>query len=359
MHYSQLCIENFRSISRLTLDGLKRVNLFAGRNGVGKSSILEAIFLNVGAPNPMNLLKPHQFRGTHIEVNLEQRLINPNLGLLFNFEDSTQQIVIKGTLVGNDQARTVRIQVEEAHQLPLDIGDEEGGSRIRRFETKHGVSWKLRFQVEQGSEVRESWLSPREDTPISEWLKNPIPFPNAVYNFSSQRHSMEESAARLSELKKTKTEAVLIDALKVIEPQLTGLSIYYSAKEPQILCDMEGLDELIPSSIVGEGFNRLMGMLLTFHEVRGGFVLIDELENGFHHSIHPKLIRSLSEFAHRNDVQIFATTHSKELAIAAAGELANEVFAYYRIERKRGSVGAIQFSGNEVLQSVEADLEVR
>ena len=45
-------IKNFRGFTDLTLDGLERVNLLAGANGTGKTAILEALFLHVGAHNP-------------------------------------------------------------------------------------------------------------------------------------------------------------------------------------------------------------------------------------------------------------------------------------------------------------------
>ncbi len=38
-------INNFRSFRNLTMNGLKRITLISGRNNVGKSTTLEALFL--------------------------------------------------------------------------------------------------------------------------------------------------------------------------------------------------------------------------------------------------------------------------------------------------------------------------
>ena len=46
-------IRNYRILSELDVDGLSRINLIAGRNNSGKTSLLEAIFLlSSGAGNP-------------------------------------------------------------------------------------------------------------------------------------------------------------------------------------------------------------------------------------------------------------------------------------------------------------------
>ena len=44
-------IKNFRLFDKLEIKDLKRINLFVGRNNSGKSTILESIFLNIGATN--------------------------------------------------------------------------------------------------------------------------------------------------------------------------------------------------------------------------------------------------------------------------------------------------------------------
>ena len=43
--YTSLSIRNFRAFQSLDIEGLKRVNLFAGRNNSGKTSVLEALYL--------------------------------------------------------------------------------------------------------------------------------------------------------------------------------------------------------------------------------------------------------------------------------------------------------------------------
>ena len=49
MYLKHVTIENFRSIEKMTLDLQPGINLLIGNNGVGKTTILEAIVAGLGA----------------------------------------------------------------------------------------------------------------------------------------------------------------------------------------------------------------------------------------------------------------------------------------------------------------------
>ena len=61
--YYKFTIDNFRGFKNLTLNSLKRVNLISGKNNVGKTSLLEALFIHCGAFNPDLILRVNAFRG--------------------------------------------------------------------------------------------------------------------------------------------------------------------------------------------------------------------------------------------------------------------------------------------------------
>ncbi len=48
-----LTLENYKGFTKISLENLKRVNIIAGQNNTGKTSILESIFLfyDRGAPD--------------------------------------------------------------------------------------------------------------------------------------------------------------------------------------------------------------------------------------------------------------------------------------------------------------------
>ena len=61
---SFVTIENFRALNRIELNDLKRVNLISGRNNIGKSTLLEALFLYMDHSSSDSFGKLNSFRGT-------------------------------------------------------------------------------------------------------------------------------------------------------------------------------------------------------------------------------------------------------------------------------------------------------
>ena len=59
----RLHIRNFRGFGDLRIDSLGRINLVTGRNNAGKTTLLEAILLLVGAANARMAFSPHVIRG--------------------------------------------------------------------------------------------------------------------------------------------------------------------------------------------------------------------------------------------------------------------------------------------------------
>ena len=52
-HYRKISIANFRGFDHLIINDFANVNVFVGANNVGKTSILEALFMLAGMSNPL------------------------------------------------------------------------------------------------------------------------------------------------------------------------------------------------------------------------------------------------------------------------------------------------------------------
>ena len=62
MKLQNITINNFRGIENLSLDDFGNINLLIGKNNVGKTSILESIFLILGPTNPSLPISINGFR---------------------------------------------------------------------------------------------------------------------------------------------------------------------------------------------------------------------------------------------------------------------------------------------------------
>ena len=54
--FRQVQLKNFRSFEHLQANQLTKINLITGRNGTGKTAILEGLFLNASACRPSTLI---------------------------------------------------------------------------------------------------------------------------------------------------------------------------------------------------------------------------------------------------------------------------------------------------------------
>ena len=103
----------------------------------------------------------------------------------------------------------------------------------------------------------------------------------------------------------------------------------------------------VPLQSFGDGAVRLFGLALVLVNSRDGFLLIDEAENGIHHSVQPDLWRMVLKTAEENNVQVLATTHSYD-CVRGFAEAMTECDgiggALVRLEREEGRLRAVEYS---------------
>ena len=92
-------------------------------------------------------------------------------------------------------------------------------------------------------------------------------------------------------------------------------------------------------------------------------VLIDELENGFHHSVLPRVWEVITKHAKNCNTQIIATTHSWELISSAIEGVPKDFrsdFQYRRLERQKNSTfRTVDYDFNSLENTVSLNLEAR
>ena len=69
----------------------------------------------------------------------------------------------------------------------------------------------------------------------------------------------------------------------------------------------------MPITLLGSGFFHILRIALAINEIQSGVIIIDELEDGLHYSILPKVAELIYRALENKDRQIFIATHSSEL----------------------------------------------
>jgi hypothetical protein len=351
-------IKNYRAFKDFTIEPLERVNLITGSNNVGKTTLLEALYLNLvpGTAFYSNLDSNKQESSTWLNLfrgfkDVQSILDNVSKwGWLFYGKDLSQGIELSSSENGETQILRMQWFIESkggAVPIPSDVPLDDLYIFLS-VNLKNIVGQDFHWVVEKKG---------HRNLPPPHVLDS-LPL-RLLFNASSR--SPGEDTKWFSKLDDVGRQDEVVNTLRLIEPRLKSLAVSTSDGPAMIYGDI-GIGRRIPMSQMGEGMVRLLSLVLEITNASGGVVLIDEIENGLHHSVLTKVWRAIGEAARRSDTQIFATTHSWE-CIRAAHEAFLESGDYdlrlHRLDRINGDIKAITYDKKTLDTSVEMSLEVR
>ncbi len=121
-------------------------------------------------------------------------------------------------------------------------------------------------------------------------------------------------------------------------------------------------DYPVPLKRLGDGAVRLFGLALALANSKDGFLLIDEAENGIHHSIQRDFWTMILKAAHENNAQVLATTHSWDCVAGfamAATEIEEVDGALVRLDRYDDHIRAVEYTEDDLRIAAEQGIEVR
>ena len=358
--YRSFTIKNFRCFDELTVEGMGRINLIAGKNNVGKTALLEALWVHSGANQPERPLRLDVLRGLS-----PLHPINAIDNLFWTFDNATEiELSALGDWDGRARTLCLRSQELNTTQLPLDTLTEEFGDPSKIVPQRQLV---LSYSEESGKRsMARGWFSVRRDNPSS-WSINSdrdkrtrVQIPTTIFLLTRSRISRTEDANRFSELEVRGKQNEVLAIVQQIEPALKRLTVISSGRLPSLYGDI-GLGQLIPVQLMGEGMSRILSLALSIASCPGGMVLVDEIENGIHHSVMEKVWKAIGAFARSYDVQLFATTHSYECIGAAYRAFETDEkdeLRLFRIQRDReGRFKAVKYDRERLGGVLELRME--
>ena len=346
---TSLRISNYRAFRELRIDELSRINLISGRNNSGKTTLLEALLM-LSAGHPEITLHTAIIRGMKSErlppaaiplIYWRQMFSSLDFGIPIEISaehESSGSLSIKVEMEHNDIVKTSLTTSNEV-LLGEELQDPKLLATIHRGDAP---PWQRRIQVTD----KEIHIERRN---------RPVLFP--AYIVPSGIGDLKSDAECLGALKKRKQGHRVVEALQIVDPSLTSLEVISQTGSPMIWADT-GLSELVPLPTVGEGMVRVSRLAMCMVLARGGVLLVDEIENGIHHSIAPDMWRFIVDSARELDVQVFATTHSYECVEAAQAVNSDELMLH-RIETSKSGHRCVSVHQRELATAVLHNLEVR
>jgi hypothetical protein len=159
-------------------------------------------------------------------------------------------------------------------------------------------------------------------------------------------------------------EKDVVEALRIIDPGISAVSMVggEGPRQPRTAIVRSGnISRPVPLRSFGDGLNRLFGIVLSLVNAKDGLLLIDEFENGMHHTVQLDVWRTVFSLAQKLDIQVFATSHSWD-SIEAFQKAARESPAegvLVRLSRKGEDIIPTLFRENELAIATRDRIEVR
>lgn len=365
---TSLEIENYRTYKRLVVERFGRVNLIVGRNNVGKSSLLEALWIYTQRGSPSTLT---ELLNSRDELpRLRPFSVEP--------EDSKEKIwEIKNLFHCRPDLRTsstdIKIGPYQKQDDALSIGvgwylseeDPEGVIQRRPVDPSLQAEARPFLVVRLGRNVIRLFPLDRvmrggiRSTLSSNENIIPSRFITANGLNSGNVAKLWDSVALRD------SERFVVDALHIIAPEIERISFLSIDERTSYripVARIKGSTEPVSVRSMGEGMNRILGMALALVSSKSGMLLIDEVESGLHYSVQLDVWRLLFRLAHQLNVQVFATTHSWDCIHSfqqAAVENIAEEGLLVRLTKKLDEIETTLFDEHKLSIATREQIEVR
>lgn len=369
---SSINIANYRGFERFRLDNLARVNLLTGKNNAGKTALLECVHILAAGGNPQVLTSIAERRGEVVTGDREGPVFNIDVSHFF----CGHQIAIESTitLTGGNGLAPVKIEI-----VPFEsIKDTEMLFDVEPRNNGAAFAMRIDGDWSNGRKDRHSVFLLSEDGAILIDARRGLP----RFYFEGRREGppivlitpeslMPQNLGTMwNQITVEKQEGFVHKAMQILEPNLEDIR-FLGAMETRrqlfpiragVVVGLKNEPRRIPLGSFGDGMRRLLALAISLSEARDGYLIIDEIDTGFHYSIMAKMWELVVQTAEKNNIQVFATTHSAD-CVRGLGLLAEQrpdlqhAIAAHKIERDMGH--NVAFSGHDVALAVEQDVEIR
>jgi len=290
-HLSYFKVENFKRFDTLEVNDIGQFNLIVGDNNVGKTSLLEALLFdestNQFLSNIWSLLGYRKIQPPNVNaINyLDFYFNNPSQSIILSFKKSTEGLI--------------KIKKRSRSTLTADEIENFGAYFMLNTASQNLIE----FELNGKKELKFITFGDEPDT-----FKTYIPYISFSTNYGDDiLNFFSEISINTNKLENLEKE------LKYFIPNLLSIEIN-TALVPQtsILAIREKDANLKPLAQYGDGFIKLLRYLLEIELCENKHLMIDEIDTGIHYSRMKEFLKKILQSAKNKNVQIFATTHSKE-----------------------------------------------
>ncbi len=326
-HFSEVQIVKYRRLEDVTVKHIKRINLFAGGNNRGKTTILETFYLLTQANNLNAYIDLVRYRGKFSgefnskwvdkyftnNVNLKSTFNNVEADLYIHKEETTDDIDKAGYL----------------NSLMADAGidNQDLTSTMHLFSNK---------------------------APDYRYAKTQILCTSAFT--SPYRHNEQLlHIAHRQAIENKYFDSIISFINTSLDKSIEKIDLVNDQGEYRFKVSSRTQEEVLDITEYGEGLQRVFEIALLLGYCKDGVLCIDEIDSALHNSLLIPFSKFVQQVAEQFNVQVFASTHSKECidAFVKNDYNAADITAYALVEED-GKVMCKYIDGERLEQLVDS-----
>lgn len=314
-----LKIKGFRQYADFNFENLGKINFIVGNNNSGKTSLLEAVYAWSCGENIVPLFFTPVSRARFSFMQNPYWLAEEVVSC-FNVSQKSLTMSFEGEFLGNENQKSIekfehKVLLAESyktlnHNFTQDepkFQTENKNIDVQRTNKVNEIArWKVFHNQEKCEE--KTITSPLDN--ISEKqsfiLCNyvdilnhiSVSFNSVIYSYLKRNNLLSEVTAQIS---KIYPEITAFDLLPYPDGSIPPISVYNKKDEGYL-----------PLYAYGDGLQKWFYLLGLMCVSKNGIVCIDEIDNGFHPQSQELLCSSVINYALKNNVQLFMTSHNLE-----------------------------------------------
>lgn len=314
---SKTHITNFKCINNIDIDGFKNVNIFHGQNNLGKTSILQGIYLATLFDNTNNL------KGYFENLNLFRKLFN-------NFDVNVENQINIKTKDFNVELNLKPVTDENNFFVTPDGYkklDEIKLHYVVKDENNDYIINNLIEKIETRQNNKGIIIS-KDDVDNNKYIIDS--------NYLGCSCISKQQVFELyNDLYEKGGHFQVSDILKAIQPSLKEVI----PVDNDLYCDT-GMNEVVTLEVMGSGFTKLLSVFTVLYQASSGVVFIDNMECGLGSDALELLWKNIFKIANELNIQLFITSNSLlfiESYLHDFPEL-KETVGMYQIQKRENSV---------------------
>jgi len=310
-------IKNFKCFEDFKAEGFGRVNLIGGKNNVGKTAFMEAVGINVHSTNILTLFS--SLMAIYFERNK------------LEFIEKGYSVDDLKSLFESRQTYFSKSNINEVHY---------------KLYNKDGKKEYI-FNINN----KEIAINSNDFSYEVEYISNIEYISNLGFNNSS----LQKNYITVQRIDK---EYILNKYINEFDNSIEKFKIFDGSPE----CKLKNSNSYIKINEFGDGLKHYISIICSLYACENGYLFIDEIDNGIHYTQLDRLWEIILTISKQQNVQVFATTHSKECIESyarVAKKLEDNEIIFIELCKREEEIKAFVYPYDWFIDEIEQEHEVR